>query len=655
MAVGDTAQKLGELFDVILQYALYSGINVTNVRHPDFEAGGDGTKDDTTAILAANAALTSGGILYFPPGVYRLSADFTFEENVTLLFANGAMLKLDPNITVTIKGPVDAGLYQIFSGSGTISLGNRIDFAYPQWWGAKADGENDDSEAIGRTIRESGGRIRFPKGNYLLMKVVDVSGLRGLTLSGDPGSCLLIPKVDSLPDYYRLVIRNSSNIVIQGLEFAGDLPTEWVDSHAALAILDGSEKIWIERCYFHDFGGSAWLIATVRNDTAPSQATTNAVYMTHNLVENVKQTSTTTGGLHSAICSDNIFRGIKVSIKFASRAPGSSKLLISNNLFVDSVVEQNALEVQSYVDLLVTGNLFENIGRKISDSIIDAIYYKPNQKTSASIANIGRINITNNTIHAVYGNGMRIIGGNTAEEPLKHVTITGNIVNDVELAGVRLEGADSYFEDVVIQGNNFYEVKSSAISGNVKRLVRVVVEGNTSVKNRTDAVKNSSDIYMNVRDIVTNSQLKVMRNTLQGHSDGNGIALFNFIQAIVDGNVVTNVSGAGIQLYRCQGAIIRNNICNDNSGDGLDLHNIDGGAIQGNTLMHNKGAGLRIRDTSENVYLFNHLSADNGLEDALGPPAKLSFEPLMVITNSGVNRYNLLVDSSGRVIAELME
>lgn len=49
-----------------------------NVKHPSFGAVGDGVTDDTAAIQAAiNAAMATGGVVYFPTGPYRVNGTLT--------------------------------------------------------------------------------------------------------------------------------------------------------------------------------------------------------------------------------------------------------------------------------------------------------------------------------------------------------------------------------------------------------------------------------------------------------------------------------------------------------------------------------------------------------------------------------------------------
>src|SRR5712692_2202885 len=59
----------------------------------DFQAQGDGTSDDTTAIQnAINAAANNfgGGTVYFPPGIYNITASLTITASGVSLVGAGA-------------------------------------------------------------------------------------------------------------------------------------------------------------------------------------------------------------------------------------------------------------------------------------------------------------------------------------------------------------------------------------------------------------------------------------------------------------------------------------------------------------------------------------------------------------------------------------
>ena len=97
---------------------------VFNVKN--YGAKGDGVTDDRTALFDADAAVPStGGDIYLPPGTYLVNSNLTFSAKSRLLFANGAMLKVATGVTVTINGPLEAPLSEVFDlvGTGGVAFG----------------------------------------------------------------------------------------------------------------------------------------------------------------------------------------------------------------------------------------------------------------------------------------------------------------------------------------------------------------------------------------------------------------------------------------------------------------------------------------------------------------------------------------------------
>lgn len=102
----------------------------------DYGAMGDGVADDTSALhIACNTAVkANGGMVLIPDGTYRLATNLTIPETVTLWFLGTAMLLIETGITLTLHGPIQASLTQIFSGTGTIAGCERMPLRYPHWF-----------------------------------------------------------------------------------------------------------------------------------------------------------------------------------------------------------------------------------------------------------------------------------------------------------------------------------------------------------------------------------------------------------------------------------------------------------------------------------------------------------------------------------------
>lgn len=118
---------------------------------------GDGSTDDYSAL---NTLITSMGSnereIYFSSGTYKIGTNITIPLNIKLKFAKGAMLTPTNGVTITINGSIEAGLYKIFdaniTGKGTITGSPKITCAYPQWFGAVADGTTNDAPSFNAAL-----------------------------------------------------------------------------------------------------------------------------------------------------------------------------------------------------------------------------------------------------------------------------------------------------------------------------------------------------------------------------------------------------------------------------------------------------------------------------------------------------------------------
>ncbi|MBF0396695.1 MAG: hypothetical protein HQK78_07980 [Desulfobacterales bacterium] len=91
-----------------------------------------------------------------------LSADLTIPSTLELKFINGGKVTIASGKVLTINGKLDAGLYQIFAGSGTVTLAQgSVTEIYPEWWGIVGNTGSYDTAAVQAAIN-AGKSIKTP-------------------------------------------------------------------------------------------------------------------------------------------------------------------------------------------------------------------------------------------------------------------------------------------------------------------------------------------------------------------------------------------------------------------------------------------------------------------------------------------------------------
>ena len=89
-------------------------------------------------LAAALSTIGSAPVsLVIPAGTVNITANTTIPANVHLVVQRGGVFNIANGVTMTIRGVLSAGPYQIFSGSGTATLGPDSPTAhqvYPAWW-----------------------------------------------------------------------------------------------------------------------------------------------------------------------------------------------------------------------------------------------------------------------------------------------------------------------------------------------------------------------------------------------------------------------------------------------------------------------------------------------------------------------------------------
>jgi hypothetical protein len=128
---------------------------------------GSGTSRTSTTISTAIGRLGgANATLLFSTGTWTITDDLTIPSNCTCHIPPGSVLEVASGKTLTINGYVQAGLYQIFSGSGSFAGSIRNSYVTPYWWGALTDGTTDNTTAVQSaldTLPAVGGIVQNPK------------------------------------------------------------------------------------------------------------------------------------------------------------------------------------------------------------------------------------------------------------------------------------------------------------------------------------------------------------------------------------------------------------------------------------------------------------------------------------------------------------
>ena len=118
-----------------------------------------------------------------------VTGNLTVPDNITLSVDRGGMLSVSSGATLTINGSIDAGLYQIFDGEGTIGGDIKVEAIYPEWFysGAYNSQDSDWAPAINKAIvlANSGClKVKLQCRRYNVNSAVDLTSAPGANKAG---------------------------------------------------------------------------------------------------------------------------------------------------------------------------------------------------------------------------------------------------------------------------------------------------------------------------------------------------------------------------------------------------------------------------------------------------------------------------------------
>ena len=122
--------------------------------------------NEDSAVQVSVATTANENLKILPGGKFSFPAGVTLTTVGSVKAASNAF-DLNATANLTINGSFDAGLYQVFSGDGSVTFGDgSVEKVYAEWWGADPTGSSDSTTAIETAIKTGKLLWCVPKATY---------------------------------------------------------------------------------------------------------------------------------------------------------------------------------------------------------------------------------------------------------------------------------------------------------------------------------------------------------------------------------------------------------------------------------------------------------------------------------------------------------
>lgn len=467
------------------------------------------TADFTSIEAAISAAGKKESILRISKQL-PIKSNLSVPEHIHLQFHEGGILTINPWVSVTIKGTLQAGLFQIFAGSGSVDItSDALSKVYPQWWGAKGDGVTNDTQAVQQSIntiaRAKKGNVVFVKGTYLVDTIVLNSNV---TITGQGWNsiikhnkygyrfCFSInPNSEGTPNPKD----NKHDITITNIQFRGSVDEDGFAEGIHLLNINAATNVVISKCSFVGWRGDAIYLGS----------------------SNVAKTERHNRNITISECS---FDGLN-----------------NDNRNAISIIDGN--------EVVITKSSFTNCTRGNMPGAIDL---EPDIENSFGI--IRNIYITDNDFKNIGGFGgvvsvVLLLGQTDLTTPSENIVISNNTI---DLTGRRAE-TDGIFLYQIQEVRDATPANRITVSGNSVRNTRRpfkisgmkgVVFNNNTFQLSSHAGLVASTMPISSKDKEKCQYIEFRDNTFSdlGSADGVGIAVLNDVYHLTFiGNTFDNI------------------------------------------------------------------------------------------------------------------
>jgi len=317
----------------------------------------------------------------------------------SLEIKQGGVITIPTGATLTINGPFQAGLYQVFDGDGSVVFGSgSVSEVYPEWWGAIADGVTDCSasiEAANSSAAINNMEVRFVSGTYLIN--TSISWSTSLNWVG-----------------------------------AGKSKTYIKAGSAITAMLSGSTTIGdtglTKRTHIHgvSFDGSSLANYAIRGVT------------NHSTFENFRVTGTTTKSIYTGYGWCNLFDNLEINyntgdgIDVSLGGQSNSNTISNCRVFFNDgigILVFGAIDVKIVgctIESNKTSGVFVNYSNMVS---IDTCYFEANSITGYTFTSPSSINIKSDIIVNGSGTPTAIAVASPSTVDVRACTVSSSYTN----------------------------------------------------------------------------------------------------------------------------------------------------------------------------------------------------------------------------------
>lgn len=347
---------------------------------------------DQAALVTADGLAVAAGKQLVIGRAFSITTDCTLASNLKVMPVSGGAFPIATTKTLTINGPLEAGLYQIFSctGTGKVMFGaGVVNDVYSEWFGAKNDGTSATATtaAINAAVQSlpTNGKLAFSSsGTYLFDTLSGGSAYSvnldkaGMIVAGNGAWIKFLDSTGYGNGSFHII---AEDVVIQDLNFdMSGWTTAGVGNYSFAIASDATtgKKATVTRCTFKDsilyrvpirFDGEKAVVSFCRFTNTGGGFMLDGAHSLgcNNIADGWVDTPFVINGTVNigSIMSGNTGRNTNINGAWAMTAEaGASNWIVANN-DIKTVQQcfnaQQTTEVTETTGGLLANNIFESV------------------------------------------------------------------------------------------------------------------------------------------------------------------------------------------------------------------------------------------------------------------------------------------------------